>query len=211
MIPLLLALGWAAVVVVIGRTHRGIARPRRPRARPGPWPRRTRCRHPFAGSRPLVASVLAGWVLVGPVGFVTAMVLTVLLRRARSARAARCGRRSAGGPATRRHRPPRRGRFGRVSPHGKVCGWWRSEVRRPLRPAFVDVTARVDDGRAARRGLAPPRRLRRRAGPIDGPGRSSRPSGTAYRSAPCSPTSPTTPAVSAATRWRPPCAGSRFG
>jgi tight adherence protein C len=87
-IPVLLATGWAAVVVAIGRAHRSVTRPSDlVPARPRVW----RCRRatPLRQLAPILAGGLLGGLLIGPVGVVAIIGLLVLLRRARSARAAR--------------------------------------------------------------------------------------------------------------------------
>lgn len=144
MIPLVLAVGWAAVVVAIGRAHRSVARPADlfP-AQPRVW--RTRLATPLQQLAPLVAGGLLGGVLVGPVGMVAAIGLLVLVRRARSARAAR---RAA---AARAARLPDAidllvvaGSAGLTARQGLRLVAQRGPPE--LRPAFVDVIGRVDAG-----------------------------------------------------------------
>jgi tight adherence protein C len=143
-IPFLLAVGWAAIVVAIGRVHRSIARggdlvPART------WALRGAVPAPLGRIGLLVVGGLLGWMLVGPVGFVTALALTVLLRRARLDRAAR---RAA---AARAARLPDAidllvvaGSAGLTARHGLRLVAQRGPPE--LRPAFVDVIARVDAG-----------------------------------------------------------------
>jgi Flp pilus assembly protein TadB len=100
---------------------------------------------PLRQVAPLLASGLLGWVLVGPVGVVASSGLIVLVRRARSARAAR---RAA---VARAARLPDAidllvvaGSAGLTARHGLRLVAQRGPP--VLRPAFVDVIARVDAG-----------------------------------------------------------------
>ena len=147
MIPFVLAVGWAAIVVAIARAHRSVARAddllpaRTPTLRstlPGP-----------VGSLEriglLVVGGLLGWMLVGPAGCVTALALTVVVRRARSARAARQA------AAARAARLPDAidllvvaGSAGLTARQGLRLVAQRGPPE--LRPAFLDVIARVDAG-----------------------------------------------------------------
>ncbi len=142
--PVVLAIGWAAVVVAIGRAHRSVARPSdlvppQPRV----WP--SRLAPPLRQLAPLLTGGLLGGVLVGPVGAVTIVGLLVLLRRSRSARAAR----RAG--AARAARLPDAidllvvaGSAGLTARQGLRLVAQRGPPA--LRPAFLDVMARVDAG-----------------------------------------------------------------
>jgi Flp pilus assembly protein TadB len=143
-IPVVLAAAWASVVVVIGRAHRSVARPS-DRVPAGPSAPRSILPAPLRRIAPLLVGGVLGWVLVGPAGCVTAIGLIVLARRARPARAAR---RAA---AARTARLPDAidllvvaGSAGLTARQGLRLVAQRGPP--PLRPAFVDVTARVDAG-----------------------------------------------------------------
>jgi Flp pilus assembly protein TadB len=143
-IPVVLAVGWAAVVVVIGRAHRSVPRcgdllPARPR------PGRSALPPPLGRIAPLLAGGALGWVLVGPLGAVTSIGLVVLARRARCARAIRRA------DAARAARLPDAldllvlaGSAGLTSRQGLRLVAQRGPP--VLRPAFADVIARVDAG-----------------------------------------------------------------
>jgi tight adherence protein C len=143
-IPVVLALGWAAVVIAIGRAHRLVPRgadlvPARPR------PGRSALPAPLRRIGPLLSGSALGWVLAGPLGAVTSIGLVVLVRRARCARAVRRA------DAARASRLPDAldllvvaGSAGLTSRHGLRLVAQRGPP--VLRPAFADVIARVDAG-----------------------------------------------------------------
>lgn len=144
MIAVLLAVGWAAIVVAIGRAHRSVAR--RAAIVPGrTWALRSAVPAPLGRIGLLVVGGVLGWMLVGPAGSVTALALTVLIGRARSARAAR---RAA---AARAARLPDAiellvvaGSAGLTARQGLRLVAQRGPPE--LRPAFIDVIARTDAG-----------------------------------------------------------------
>jgi len=143
-IPVALGLGWAAVVVAVGRAHRSVARPS-DLAPAQPPLRGTRLAAPLRPVALLLAGGLVGVVLAGPVGAVATIGLLVLLRRARSARAAR---RASAARATRL--PDAidllvvAGSAGLTARQGLRLVAQRGPPE--LRPAFLDVIGRVDTG-----------------------------------------------------------------
>ena len=143
-IPAVLAAGWVAVVVAIGRAHRPVARPS-DLVSTELQLRASTLATPLRQIAPLLAGALLGWVLVGPVGVVAAIGLIVLVRRARPARAAWRA------TAARAARLPDAidllvvaGAAGLTARHGLRLVAQRGPP--VLRPAFVDVIARVDAG-----------------------------------------------------------------
>ena len=143
-IPVVLAVGWAAVVVVVGRARRSV--PRHADLVPArPPPRRSGLPAPLGQIAPLLAGGALGWVLVGPLGAVTSTGLVVLVRRARRARALR-----RGGAARAARLPDALDLLVVAGSAGLTSrqGLWLVAQRGPpvLRPAFADVMARVNTG-----------------------------------------------------------------
>jgi tight adherence protein C len=143
-IPVVLAAGWAAIVVVIGHVHRPFPRlgdvlP----ARPCPRPKAPRVRR--GRIAPLLIGGALGWVLLGPLGAPPSVGAVVLVRRARCARATRRA------DAARAARLPDAldllvlsGSAGLTSRQGlRIVAQRGPPV---LSPAFADVVARVDAG-----------------------------------------------------------------
>ncbi len=144
MIPVLLAVGWAAVVVAIGRARRPVPRcgdlvPARPRTG---W---TTLPAPLGRIARLLGGGVLGWVLVGPLGAVTSIGLVVLVPRARCARATRrAGAARAAGLPDALDLLVVAGSAGLTSRQGLRLVAQRGPP--VLRSAFADVVARLDAG-----------------------------------------------------------------